>query len=148
MASTADLNEFSQRFAERLFALRPDWAPLARVDPEGDSPPGSLLVEVPSPVPGRALSIRTYGNQVTVDFGPSGWHDHFISESGPQESVAFGRALGFIGDLIAERVVVTTRVLFGRPAWSRAVRVEHLRRPRFGQLDVYSWSGSRDGLVE
>jgi len=57
------------------------------------------------------------------------------------EDKAFGLALAFIADLIAERVVVTTRVILGWAAWSRTAKVTELRRPLFGKLEVYSWNG-------
>jgi len=139
-----DLNPWSRRFAERLFAAHPEWRSIARRDPEGFPLPGSLLLEVASPVVGRALMIRTHGDQVTVDFGRHGWHDHFGSSSGQSESAAFGAALALIEDLMTERVVVVTRVLFGRPVWSRAVDAARVRRPLIGRVEVCSWRGRDD----
>ncbi|HEX2780904.1 MAG TPA: hypothetical protein VHM30_15490 [Gemmatimonadaceae bacterium] len=133
------LDEYSRRFGECLFAVHPTWREHARPDPEA---PGSLVVEVPSPVAHRALTIRTYGRQITVDFGPDGWHQHFGAEHGSDEG-AYGAGLSFIEDLLAERVVITTRFLLGRALWMRARRVP-VRRPRYGELRVYSWSGRLD----
>lgn len=133
------LDDYSRRFGERLFAAHPGWSGDARPDPDA---PGALLVEVPSPVAGRSLTIRTYGRQITVDFGPDGWHQHFGAERGSDEAT-YNAALSFIGDLLAERLVVLTRVLFGREMWMRAARVP-VRGPRFGALRVYSWTGRLD----
>ena len=145
MTPFANLNPYSQRFARQLFASRPQWEPLARTDPDGSPPPGSLLLEVPSPVAGRALMIRTYGDQVTVDFGGEGWHEHFGTWSGRTENDVFRVALDFIDDLVSDRIVVVTRVMFGKRLWSRALGANRLRRPRFGKLEVRSWSGRLDG---
>jgi hypothetical protein len=147
LLSLDELNPWSRRFAERLLAAHPEWRSLGRRDPEGSPPPASLLLDVPSPVAGRALMIRTDGDQVTVDFGPRGWHDHFGSSSGQTEDAAFAAALAFIDDLMAERVVIVTRVLFGRPLWSRAVEATRLRRPLVGRVEVCSWTGRGDGML-
>lgn len=143
-----ELNAYSRRFAERLQAAHPEWRSLLRTDPDGFPPPGSLFLEVQSPVAGRALMVRTYGDQVTVDFGPRSWHEHFGRWSGPNEEVVFGVALAFIEDLLTERVVVVTRTFFGRPAWSRAIPVTRVRRPLIGGVEVYSWSGARDDMLD
>jgi hypothetical protein len=140
----SDLNSFSRRFAEGLFAAHPEWRHLAEIDPEGFPEPGSLLVTVPSPVASRSLTIRTYGDQVTIDFGPTGWHDHFDAARSPRAAYEFRESLAFIADLLGERVVVTTRFLFGKRSWSRPQRTEHLRSPRFGRLEIYSWTGKHD----
>ena len=147
MLSLDELNPYSRRFAERLFTAYPRWRERAIVDPNGGSPPGSLRVRVPSPVSTRELGVRTYGEQITVDFGPHGWHDHFGEWSGKDEGAIFAAALAFIADLLAERVVLATRCLFGRPVWSRPMRADRLRKPLFGRLEVYSWSGGRDDVL-
>jgi hypothetical protein len=82
-----------------------------------------------------------------VEFDAHGWHDHFGSWSAATEGEVFDRALACIDDLLRERLVVATRFLFGRPMWSRAVRVERLRRPRFGRVEIRSWAGSRDATL-
>ena len=133
MVALSELNAYSAMFAERLLATHPEWSALAERDPEGFPPPGSLLLEVQSPVSDRKLVIRTYGDQVTIDFGPHGWHDHFD----------VGASLAFIDDLMSDRVVIATRFLFGMRAWSRPVAAD-ARPPRFGQLEVYSWTGKHD----
>ena len=86
--------------------------------------------------------IRTYGEQITVDFGPRGWHEHFPFNAGSENEV-FDRAIALIDDLIAERVVIITRVVFGWLKWSRAVRVSELRPPSLGTVEIYSWTGMR-----
>jgi hypothetical protein len=125
------LNAYSQRFAERLLAVHPEWRPLARSDPEGFPPPGSLLVEVASLVPGRELWVRTYGDQVTIDFGEHGWHENF-GHPGATEEAVFAKALAFIEDLLSDRLLVVTRIFLGRPFWTRAVEAtafKHGTRP-------------------
>jgi hypothetical protein len=147
MLSPVQLNRYSQRFVERLLAVHPEWRALAQQDPEGFPAPGSLLIELPSPVASRRLLIRTYGNQITIDFGPHGWHEHFGPWRGPSDEVVFAAALAFIEDLLADRLVVVTRVFFGRPVWSRAVEASRVRKPWVGRVEVYSWSGARDATL-
>ena len=86
MFSTLELNPFSGRFVERLFAAHPEWRTLAQQDPR-------------------------------------------------------------IEDLLGDRFVVVIRLFFGRPAWSRAVRVGRVRRPLVGRVEAYSWSGAQDATV-
>ncbi len=88
--------------------------------------------------------IRTYGDQVTIDYGPRGWHDHFDVGKAPLATNEFDASLAFIQDLISEHVVVTTWILFGRRLGTRAVRTADLRRPRMGRVQVYSWTGKHD----
>lgn len=140
------LNQFSRRFADRLLAAHPDWQPLLQSDPHGFPPPGSLQVVVPSPVAGRQLLIRTYGDQVTVDFGPDGWHQHFLPEAHDNDASALSAALRFIDGLLADRVVVATRYVAGRRLWSRAIEASP-RGPRFGTVKIISWSGGRDEIL-
>ena len=144
---TIALNPFSRQFADRLIAAHPDWRPLIQSDPSGFPPPGSLQVAVPSPVPGRGLLIRTCGNQVTIDFGPDGWHEHFLPRAHRDEASACSAALRFIDDLLADRKLVATRYVVGRRLWSRSVDAVSVRGPRFGKTKIISWSGTRDATL-
>jgi hypothetical protein len=145
------LNAYSRRFAERLFGAHPDWRPLVARDPDGDPPPGSLLLTVASPVHGRALAVRTYGDQVTVEFGLHGWHEHLGVWSGLTEEAVFDAALSLISDLLAERVAVVTGLPRDRPVWFRLLRAgEEPPRPRrlgADRVEVYSWRGERDATL-
>jgi hypothetical protein len=141
------LNPYSQRFAERLFVAHPEWRTIAQRDPTGFPAPGSLLVTVQSPVAGRELWIRTYGDQVTVDFGQQGWHEHFGPGTATDEAGIFDAAIGFIDDLLNDRKVVATRYLFGRPLWSRAMDASRAHAPLFGRTAVISWSGRKDATL-
>jgi hypothetical protein len=147
MVSFAELNDFSRRFAERLFDKYPEWREHAVIDPDDDLQPGSFHVTVPSPGSGGELWVRTYANQITVDFGPHGWHEHFGEWSGSGESAIFDAALRFLDDLMNDRVVVITRRLFGRPMWTEAIPAGSVQRPLIGGVDVYSWSGRLDARL-
>ena len=141
------LNPFSQRFAERLFAVYPEWRSLARRDPDGFPEPGSILIIVQSPVAGRSLTIRTYGNQVTIDFGPEGWHEHFLAQASSDEWKAYDDAIIFLDALTADRRVIVTRTLFGRFTWTRSIPTSSVRTPRFGRSEIISWSGRQDKVL-
>jgi hypothetical protein len=147
MSGALVLNAFSQRFADRLLLAHPDWRPLIPHDPEGVAPPGSLHVSVPSPVAGRTLVIRTSGDQVTVDFGPHGWHEHFLPAAYADEASACTAALRFIEDLLTDRQVIVTRYFFGRPAGGRALEAGHAHAPLLGQTRIVSWSGTQDATL-
>lgn len=147
MSGAIVLNAFSQRFADRLLLAHPDWRPLLQHDPEGFPPPGSLHISVPSPVAGRTLLIRTYGDQVTIDFGPHGWHEHFLPAAHADEAAACTAALSFIEDLLTDRKVIATRCFFGRPVWGRALEAGRAHAPRFGQTRIVSWSGTQDATL-
>ena len=85
--------------------------------------------------------VRTYGDQITIDFGPRGWHEHFGPLNAGNEDEVFDRALAFIDDLIADRIVIITRMFFGWSAWSRAIRVSEFRPPKLGTVKAHWWSG-------
>jgi hypothetical protein len=147
MVSFSELNPYSQRFAERLFAAYPEWSALAVRDPEGFPLPGSLLVSIASPRDARSLMVRTCGDQITIDFGPYAWHEHFGPWSGRNEDAVFDAALRFIADLMAERVAIATRILFGRAIGSWIVGEKTPTRPWFGRVEIYSWRGGRDATL-
>jgi hypothetical protein len=108
-----------------------------------------------SPVAGRALTVRTYGGQITIDLGPHGWHEHLGAWSGPTEAAAFDAALTLIADVLAERVVVAVGMRGTRPRWLRLVR-EGATPPRpwripwisADRVEIYSWRGSRDTTLD
>jgi hypothetical protein len=112
-----------------------------------------LLVEVPSPafvggsVCGRELWVRTYGDQITVDFGQHGWHEHFGPESASGEEAVFAKAIAFIEDLLSDRLVVVTRIFLGWRVWTRALEATRVRRPVIGRVEVCSWSGAADATL-
>jgi hypothetical protein len=139
-----ELNPFSQRFAEQLFTTHPEWRSSARRDPHGFPEPGSLLLVVQSAVAGRPLTIRTYGNQVTIDFGPHGWHEHFVAATPRDELKAHDDAIALIEALMRDQQVLVTRTLFGRIRWTRVMPALSVRRPRFGRTEIISWSGRQD----
>ena len=141
------LNAFSRRFADLLMATHPEWRALVHRDPEGFPAPGSLQVDIPSPIPGRRVLIRTYGDQVTVDFGPDGWHQHFLPQAHADDASACTAAIGFIDDLMAERVVVATRSIGRWRLWSRAIDAGNVRSPRVGKMKIISWTGARDATL-
>jgi hypothetical protein len=147
MSGAIVLNAFSKRFADRLLLVHPDWHPHLQHDPEGFPPPGSLHISVPSPVAGRTLLIRTYGDQVTIDFGPHDWHEHFLPAAYADEASAFTAVLRFIDDLLTDRKVIATRYFFGRPVWGRTLEAARAHAPLFGQTRIVSWSGARDATL-
>ena len=134
---------FSQRFADRLAAAHPEWPSLAQADPDD----GGLRVVVPSPVEGRTLLLRTYGTQVTIDFGPDGWHEHFLPQVHGSDAAAIDAALHFIDELLADRIVIATRYVLGVRLWSRAVHATTVRAPSIGATRIVSWSGTRDATL-
>jgi hypothetical protein len=97
------------------------------------------------------LTLRTYGGQVTIDFGPHGWHEHLGTWSGPTEAAAFDAALALIADLLAERVLVAAGMKGDQQGWLRLVREDEApprpwRIPWISadRVEVYSWRGLRD----
>ena len=143
----AALNGFSRRFADLLLATHPEWRSLVRLDNEGFPAPGALQVVIPSPVPGRHMLIRTSGDQVTVDLGPDGWHEHFLAQAHGYETSPCSAAIRFIDDLMTDCVLIATRFVAGRRLWSRAVEAGDVRVPRFGNTKIISWTGTRDATL-
>jgi hypothetical protein len=101
------LNDYSRRFAEVLFAAHPEWRELASVDTTEDVDKGVLLVRVTPPTPRDIkwpLHISTDGEEVTVGFDI--YHSHFNRYADDEEAEEFAEALAFIADLLAERIAV------------------------------------------
>jgi hypothetical protein len=138
MPLDATLNDYSRRFAERLFARFPEWRDHASVDEQHAS---TLRVTVTSPG-GAELMVRTYGDQVTLDFGPH-WHEHLGPWTSSDESKVFDTAIARLDDIVHDRVVVVSRFVFGRHAWSRAMPAQQAHRAHLGRRAVTSWSGAK-----
>ncbi len=109
MIDVSRLNDHSRLFAQQLFREFPEWLCHARYDPYEDFEKEALLVEVPRPVgDGRhGLFITTSEWEVAVGFGEN-FHTRF-GVSGDDEPEDFRqRALAFIRDFVAERLVLVT----------------------------------------
>lgn len=137
MIDVATLNGFSARFAQRLFERYPEWREHAEMDPGQRD---TLRVAVAAPT-GAELVVRTYFDQITIDFGR--WHTHIGDWSGPDENARFEKALETIDAIVSGKSVVVTRFVFGRHAWSRLIPLEKVRRTVVGRLEVTSWTGAR-----
>lgn len=139
MATLDGLNAFSARFATQLFERHPEWRDHAHLDADKGGHTLRLSVVAPS---GAQLQVRTYGDQITIDFGPD-WHEHIGEWSGADEPARFGKALELIDGIVSGKTVIVTRYVFGRRAWSRAMPITEVRRSILGRIDVMSWTGKR-----
>ncbi|HJQ21534.1 MAG TPA: hypothetical protein VJ867_14390 [Gemmatimonadaceae bacterium] len=131
-----ELDGYSRRFAARLFEKFPEWRDGASADPDHR---GALRVAVTAPS-GAQLQVRTYSAQITIDFGAH-WHEHLGVWTSAEEQLVFDKALQRIDDLVNDRVVIVSRFVFGRHAWSRALPLAEVRRAFSGRRSVTSWSG-------
>ena len=143
------LNAYSRRFAERLFAVYPQWEGVATTEPWPNADPGCFLVEVPSPAdPDRRLWIGTDGGEITVGFGPHGWHTHYGSWTGADEETSFAEALEAIADILTDRRMVAAGILNGRAGASTLVAVdEDPELEGYDQIDYISWTGTQDRSI-
>jgi hypothetical protein len=144
-----ELNPYSRRFADRLFALYPQWEHLAKLEPWPNADPGCFLVEVSSPVdPERQLSVGTDGEEITVGFGPHGWHAHYGAWTGADEESSFVEALEEIAGILEERLVVAVGTQDGQTGASTLIPAgEDPGLNGYDRIDYVSWRGSHDRSV-
>lgn len=134
-------NDLSARLRERLLEQFPEWQPLvASADRDG-------VVRVPSPVAGRALVICASAEEVTIALEPGLWHDHFFASRQEDQPRMLDAVVAAIDDIVRERRVIETRLVWGRPLWTIARRPGRLRRPLFGHSTVVSWTGALDAVL-
>jgi hypothetical protein len=109
MIDLTRLNDHSRTFAQQLFREFPDWLPHARFDPYEEFEKEALLVEVPRPVgDGRhGLFITTSEWEIAVGFGEN-FHTRFGINGQEEEGDFRRRALEFIRDFVAERLILVT----------------------------------------
>jgi hypothetical protein len=138
------LNERSRRFAGALLREFPDWEPYLQVAAHDGVEPGTLLVEVPPPVPGASpLYVDTDAGEITVGF--AGWHEHFGAWIGEDEAESTREALAAVRAVVEERLL-SVLALDGerwRRSWHVApgapVETHHGEQTR-----VRSWRGTYD----
>jgi hypothetical protein len=109
MIDVSRLNDHSRLFAQQLFREFPDWLCHARFDPYEDFEKEALLVEVPRPVGDgqHGLFITTSEWEIAVGFGEN-FHTRF-GVNGEDDADDFRRrAIEFIRDFVAERLVLVT----------------------------------------
>ena len=144
------LNAYSARFARLLFAAHPEWQALAAAEPWPDAEPGCFAVVVPSPGdPAQALTVTTDGGEVTVAFGEQGWHTHFGSWTGADETTSFAQALAEVAGILAGRRVLAVCDRGGRRG-SVAELLDAGTAPDLGgceRLTIHSWAGSRPAVA-
>jgi hypothetical protein len=150
MLDVSRLNDHSREFAQRLFREFPDWLKYARFDPYEEFEKEALLVEVPRPAAdGRnGLFITTSEWEVSVGFGEN-FHTRFGVGAGGDDADFHGRAIQFIRDFVAERLVLVTAWQDDEwlGAWTVAVTegmVPEQDKEDGVSLRYRSWRGSHD----
>lgn len=146
--ATLKLDEFSQRFTNRLFTRFPELkqhvVPLREFQHDGD-----IYIEFPCPVPAELhwpLCIWT-GRGREVSVGMDACHTHFTCNKITSESDVFAEALDFLDDLFSERIVVISFVPKGRLAGSsfnppEEIETEIAETPSGILVRVRSWRGT------
>jgi hypothetical protein len=136
----ADLDGFSRKFAETLFAVYPAWREFARKETNkaGDR---YLVVQPPDP-PGSStaepLTIWTENGEVSVGFDHFHMHFYWPAEEDLDP-------LKFIEDVLADRVAVVSYWKGDQWLGSSTLGLEETPDVEPGILvRVRSWSGARD----
>jgi hypothetical protein len=133
------LNEFSQGFADRLFAAHPEWRKY--VDESADAE--VLAIEVPSPNGCSESGLRLYTDDDEVTVGFDRFHSHFF---GREDEEIYDAALAFIDGILSEAVVVL--VYHEGERWAKSMCVDvndPWPLPEPGQTRVVrSWKGTLD----
>jgi hypothetical protein len=136
------LGPFARKFAVALFREFPAWREHAR----NDEPAGATrVVEIPSPrdPAGNSLWIATDNDEISVGSGM--FHSHF---EWPDDSDWPEGALGFIRDLVADRVLIADTV--ANRHWCGSTVITPGETPEKGSdqiVYVRSWSGQLDREV-
>ena len=150
MLDVSRLNDHSRTFAQHLFREFPDWLRYARFDPYEEFEKEALLVEVPRPARDarHGLFITTSEWEVSVGFGEN-FHTRFGVSGQDEDGDFHGRALAFIRDFVAEKLVLVTA--FENDQWLGAwtVRVSEDGLPEQDReegvtLRIRSWKGTWD----
>ncbi len=137
------LDDYSLRFAEQLFAQFPQWREFASIKGDGE---GILLLKVPAPKAMRereedALWMDTDG-EITVSF--DAYHTHF----GLSQNEELARAVKFIKDLVEEKICVVS--LWRNNEWRGSTDIESGQEPNvsgfshFDTIRIRSWQGTHD----
>lgn len=152
------LDDYSQRFAEVLFAAFPNWKEFFTVQSPMDSAEeGSLLVKVPAPAKGLLPDdlLPDYKDFLTIDsegeitIGFDYYHAHFDMFSDANETEEFNQAVEFVQTIIKEKFCVVV-VLDGNQ-WCGSTGIIAGEKPDLSNFknlnssqDVYvrSWQGT------
>ncbi len=153
-----ELDDYSQRFADVLFAAFPNWKEFLSVQSLNDSvEESSLLVKVPAPAKGLLtndlipdskdfLTIDSCG-EITIGFDY--YHTHFDMFSDTNETEEFNQAVEFVHTIIEEKLCVV--VVLNGHQWCGSTAVNAGERPDLSNFqnlnssqDVYvrSWRGT------
>jgi hypothetical protein len=140
------LNDYSRRFAEQLFAAYPEWEARATTNPWPDADRGCFVVEVYSLThPDRALWVGTDGGEITVGFGAYGWHDHYGDWTGADEASSFAEALADIAAIVTEQKILATGFRNGRELASTLLAPgDSPNLQGHDRIEYTSWCGTYD----
>jgi hypothetical protein len=144
MTTLSNLNSFSERVANAIFAKYSEWV---RSSKESEDSDGSLVIEVPfASGSDDVLYVLTENDEITI--GSSRWHDHYGAWTGASEADALKEALDFLDEFTAEKVVIVAVEKDGlvNRSWTAALGQELDDRDinSGDEIVVQSWRGSHD----
>jgi hypothetical protein len=138
------LSQLSRVFCDQLFAAYPEWRPYCR--PWTDDP-GAVVIEVPSPVPGRSLFCDTIDGEVTI--GYDHWHTHFGSYPDLSAEEAVAEALEWIRNILDEKTLI--QVDYREGTWEGSSSIEpgsDIALSPGVKTQILSWTGRLDKVYE
>lgn len=157
------LDQFSQKFAELLFARQPQWRQFVQ-ETASEHVSSHLRLIVGRPVAADrvgGLTIDTRDGEITLECGRH-WHGHWspIQTGEDDEDDALRRAMAFIDSVVAEEVVMVLALSDRRPLGGRVVDADAARdivargqaaftfAPKgTDRLDLWSWQGTYDAVL-
>ena len=96
----------------------------------------------------RRLWVGTDGGEITVGFGPHGWHDHYGEWTGADEASSFAEALHDIADIMAERKILATGFRRGQLGGATLIPTgETADLEGHERVEYMSWCGTYDRSV-
>ena len=144
------LNPYSRRVAEALFAALPELAAYAQVDMSPGAPEGTLLIRVPLPQESNepGLYITTDLAEITIGFRAC--YVYFTNNDHADPSEHIDRAIAHVRDLLADKIVIKKWYRSGILCGSSLDSPDQLPSPsRSGitTVELISWSGGADRTV-
>lgn len=145
-----NLNPYSRRVAEAIFAALPQLEEFAHVDNSPGAPEGSLQIRLAQPLRSNELGlyIATDIEEITIGFRACYVHFMDYEHTGTEEHI--DRAIAYIRDLLTDSIVIKKWYRHGILCGSSLDTPNVLPSPsRSGitTVEMISWNGTHDKTV-
>ncbi len=143
MFNASNLNEYSRKIAQMLFAEHPNWRDYAKIDTSEHVDSGSLLIIIPSPHDDQkgGLYISTDESAIRINF--DAFHTHFGNWEGITAEEAFREALTCIHAIFDETLLVMVTRYENRISEVRLInKCDKISLKERKTISIRSWYGT------